>query len=224
MTTLTETLPAGGFIVSEQEGYYCREAVTYPASQTILPGQVLGSTVVGVLATSSAVADAGNTGNGVITLDASTPVLAAARDGTYRAVCIAVATNGGTFAIEDPEGHEIGRVAVGATFANQVKFVIADGATDFAPGDAFSILVGVESPGDLQHVPLNLTATDGSQRAVALAVYPVTTGVGETRKGAAVVRGPFVGRAADITWPGGITAPQKAAAVAQLERRGILLR
>src|SRR5262245_5985165 len=59
----------------------------------------------------------------------------------YRVVNELVATNSGEFVVYDPDGIEIGRVAVAATFSNQIKFMIADGSTDFAIGDAFSITV-----------------------------------------------------------------------------------
>ena len=51
------------------------------------------------------------------------------------------AANSGEFVVYDPDGIEIGRVAVAATFNNQIKFVIADGSNDFAIGDAFSVTV-----------------------------------------------------------------------------------
>src|SRR5258706_15541199 len=104
MVTLTEQLHPGAFIVSEEENFHCRASVVIALSQTILAGQVLGKTGLPAGETSSVAADAGNTGNGVFTLDVTNPVSAAARDGIYRVVCIAVAANGGSFAVFDPEG------------------------------------------------------------------------------------------------------------------------
>lgn len=223
MTLLIEARHPGDFIVSEAEGFRSRETAIIAASQSILVGQVLGKTAVGAGATSSAVANSGNAGNGAITLDATTPVLAPARDGVYRAVCIEPAENGGVFAVFDPSGVEIGKVAVGATFATEIKFVIADGATDFSAGDAFSITVGIESIADERYKALDLTATDGSARAAAVAVYPCVTGAGETKR-IAIIDCAAELRAADLTWPDGITATQKAAAVEQLRARGVKLR
>ncbi len=219
---LTETLHAGAFIVSEAPNFYCREAVTIPQSQTVIPGQVLGKTYASG-ATSAVVADVGNTGNGVFTLDAVAPVGASAHNGVYRIICAAVAANGGEFLVHDPDGIEIGRVAVGATFNNQIKFVVADGATDFAVGDAFSVTVGIE-PGDQQFAPLDLAATDGSENAAAIAVYGAVTGAGETAQIAAIVRGPAQVRLSDLTFSGGITDAQKAQVVAQLAELGIIAR
>jgi len=223
VTVFTEAQHAGAFIVSEAPGCLSRDTAVIAASQTITPGKVLGKTAVIAGVTSSAAADAGNTGNGTMTLDVTTPVAANAKHGVYRAVCIAVAANGGTFAVFDPEGVEIGRVLVGGTFNNQVKFVIADGSTDFVAGDAFSISVGIESIADEQFKALDLSATDGVQNAAAVAVYSATTGVGETKKIAVISRNAEL-RAADLAWPAGITAVQKAAAIEQLRARGIVLR
>lgn len=83
----------------------------------------------------------GNTGNGVFTIDALTPVLAGAKVGVYTVRCIAAAANGGTFRVEDPDGIVLGDVAVGATFADDIKFAIADGSADFVVGDGFDVTV-----------------------------------------------------------------------------------
>jgi hypothetical protein len=80
------------------------------------------------------VPDGTDTGKGVLTMDATTPVVAGAQPGVYVSKCTVPAVNGGTFQVFDPHGVSIGTIAVGATFATQVKFVIADGAPDFAVG------------------------------------------------------------------------------------------
>lgn len=100
----------------------------------------LGSTANTSVGTAAAPVQTG-TGNGVMTLDATTPVLAGAKNGTYTATCITAATNSGTFRVEDPDGYVLGDVAVGGTFADDIKFVIADGSTDFVVGDKFTIAV-----------------------------------------------------------------------------------
>src|SRR5215813_12043137 len=132
---------AGAFMVSEAPGRLSRDRFVVALNQLLAAGQVVGKTAVTGLVTSSAAADGSNTGNGVITMDAAAPVAAGAKNGVYRAVNELVATNSGEFVVYDPDGIEIGRVAVAATFSNQIKFVIADGSTDFAIGDAFSITV-----------------------------------------------------------------------------------
>lgn len=222
MTLLTESMHPGAFIVSESEGYtHTREAVTIALSQTIVPGTVLARNAVAASTTVGATADASNTGNGAITMDAVTPVLEGAQDGRYRAVCIAIAANGGEFEVFDPKGVSIGRVAVGAAFASQVKFVIADGATDFAAGDAFSINVGVEQS-DYQYSALDLTKAGDFANVAGIAVYGVTTDATTTQKTSAIVRGPCEVRLSDLTWPAGITAVQLATGIRQLEALGIV--
>ena len=124
------------------------------ASGTLALGAIVGLVLS---ATPVGAAVAGNTGNGTIgTLSLGTN----ARAGVYRAVCIEPAANGGTFAIEDPDGVIIGRVNVGTPATGPVVFTIADGATDFAPGDAFTITVAATGA----VLRCAAAATDGSSR------------------------------------------------------------
>lgn len=222
-TVFTEAEHPGAFIVSEAADFHCRDQVVVAVSQTVLVGSVLGKTGVVAGITSSVAADAGNTGNGVFTIDASNPVAAGAKDGVYRVVNDLVAANGGEFQVFDPDGIEIGRVAVAATFNNQIKFVIADGATDWAIGDAFSVTVGIEYDGDEQYELYNPTGTDGSQRVAGIAVYPVTTGGSATAPIAAMVRGPAQVRGSDLNWNGATTI-QIAEGIDQLRKLGIIVR
>jgi hypothetical protein len=96
---------------------------------------VTGGDFHGVIA-----AAAGNTGNGVPAMDA-TETANGVVAGVYRAVCIEPAADAGTFEVFDPAGVSIGHVAVAVLFAGVVRFTIADGATDFVAGDAFTITV-----------------------------------------------------------------------------------
>lgn len=120
-------------------------------------GTLLGRVTLGD-ATSAAKAG-GNTGNGVLTLDAA-PRLDGAQAGVYSVTCTAAAANGGTFTVVAPDGYSLGTVAVGATFTNQIKFSIADGSTDFIVGDRFNITVAAGLGGFVQSLS---TANDGSQ-------------------------------------------------------------
>ncbi|MBW7965311.1 head decoration protein [Bradyrhizobium sp. BR 10261] len=218
----TETKHSGCFMVSEAESYRSRDVFTVALNQTLVAGQVIGKTAVTSLVTSSVVADAGNTGNGVFTIDGTAPVGAGAKDGVYRVVNTLVSANSGMFLVFDPDGVEIGRVAVGATFNNQIKFVIADGATDWNIGDAFSVTVGIEET-DYQVAVLNPTATDGTQRAAGIMWSNVTTDGSNTQKATVVTRAAEV-RGVDLTWPAGITAAQQAEAIRQLEALQIIVR
>lgn len=224
MTAITEPLHAGGFMVSEANVHRAREQVTIALSQTLVAGQVLGKAGVAAGITSSAAAAASNTGgSGAITLDVTAPVAASAQNGVYQAICIEPASNGGTFEVFDPGGVSIGVVAVGATFNNQIKFVIAD-ATDFVSGDRFLITVGREFGADEQYKAFDMTATDGAQHAAGILWDAVTTDGSTTKQATVIARAAEV-RAADLTWPASnLTAAQKAAAIAELQALGIQLR
>jgi hypothetical protein len=199
---------------------FSREEVVLAAGQAnVLTGTVLGQqTLTGDLVV---VVPAGtNTGKGVLTMDAASPLLAGAQAGAYLAKCTAAAANGGTFAVTDPKGNVLGTIAVGATFATQVKFVIADGAPDFVVGDQFSIEVGPVSPATV--TALNLSAADGTQNAAGVLLFTTDATSG-------AVKTTMIAREAvlslyGLTWPTGITQAQQDAAVAQLAAKGIQVR
>lgn len=179
-------------------------------------GTVLGQTSIGA-ATSAVKSSGANTGNGVLTVDATTPVLAGAAVGVWTVRCIAAAANGGTFRVEDPKGLVRGDVAVGATFADGIKFAIADGSADFVVGDGFDITVAA---GSELYVPLAPAATDGSQIASAIVINTVTTAaaIGET----AVLVGHAQIIPNRLVWPANITTAQRAKAIAELADRHIV--
>lgn len=128
-----------------------RGAVWVVAPATVVAGNQVYRTAAGVLTPAaggsavSAAKSGGNTGGGSLTLDVTTPVLAGAKVGVYTVRCITAATDSGTFRVTDPDGFVIGDVAVGATFANDIKFAIADGAPDFVVGDGFDITVSANT-------------------------------------------------------------------------------
>lgn len=169
MPAFTEQPHAAEAVLSEAAAGYSRDTITILAGS----GVVKACTVLGRIRTgaaSSAAKSGGNTGNGTLTLDASTPVLAGAKAGVYAVRCIVAAANGGTFRVEDPDGQVIGDVPVGATFADDVKFVIADGTSDFIVGDGFDVTVAA---GSGKHKPSPVSAVDGSDAAVAMNLYEV---------------------------------------------------
>lgn len=132
------------------------DIVTILSGQNLTRGALLGKVTVGA-ATGAAVA--GNTGNGTIT--ASPTVSGAAKPGVYRAVCIEPATDLGKFAVEDPDGITVGVATVGTAFTGGgLTFTIADGSTDFASGDSFTITVAA---GSGKYKQCNSANTDGSQ-------------------------------------------------------------
>lgn len=218
-----ETTHAGGFLLSEAELTRSREAIVIGASQSIVPGAVLGKLSADGTPTAAATADAGNTGDGAMTL-AGTPTGAGAQAGDYRVVCNAAAAGGGSFSVEDPEGVNVGEAQVGAAFAGPIAFTIAAGGTDFAVGDAFTVAVAIPTGATGgQFVALDPSASDGSQHAAGIAYHGVITAAGETVNITGILRDAEVNQF-ELTWPAGITDPQKAAAVDELNAIGIFLR
>ncbi len=191
-----------------------RGGILKSGSGVLKTGTVLGA--VGGSASSAAKAG-GNTGGGSLTLDVTSPVLAGAKDGVYSVRCIATAANSGTFRVEDPDGLVIGDVVVGATFADGVKFVVADVGTDFAVGDGFDITV---STAGKKYVPLNFAGADGSQKAVAILIHLADATSADVEAPVLIGRAQIVPN--QLVWPDGATSGQKNAALAQLAALGIV--
>lgn len=221
MSTLTEGRRAAEAIMSEASGHRSRDNLTVAASQTILANALLGALVVAGSVTVSASAVSG-TGNGTITM-ADPPVNSKVRNGVYRVVCVTAASDGGTFRVERPDGVDIGNATVGVAFNKEVKFTIADGSTDFAVGAFFEITVGVEDPSDKQYVAYDPAGTDGSEIPVAYSPYAVTTAADETKKTLGLTRDCELNTNL-VAWPSGISAANKAKAIAALTERGIIVR
>lgn len=220
--TFTEGRHAAEFLLSEANFHRSRDNLLLAASQTIIAGTILAAAVIAAGVTSSAAAQADNAANtGTITLDATTPVLDGAQNGTYRIVCLEPATDAGTFEVFDPEGRPIGKATVGVAFANQIKFVIADDATDFKAGEGFSVKVGVE-PSDLKYSAMANTGPAGAKLAVAL--YNVVTGASETTTQTAGITRDAEVAGPRLEWPSGISAAVKAETIAALAAQGIIVR
>ena len=218
-TVLTEGRHPGEAIMSEAEFNRSRSNVTVAASQNIQPNALLGKKAVAAKVTVSSTYT--GTGNGALTL-ANPAVSSKVKDGVYSAVCVTAAANSGTFRVEDPNGKTIGNATVGTLFDKELKFTIADGATDFAVGDTFLITVAADAE-DYQFVNFDPTATDGSETPVAYSIYGVLTGASET-KATAVIDMDAVLNGNLIAWPNGISAPQRADAEQALLSRGIKVR
>lgn len=97
-----------------------------------------GTVYNNAVATAFTVANNGvaNTGNGA----ASATVSSLTPAGRYTAVCIEPGSNVGTFEVYDPKGKLDGRVVVAGgatTMPSGLVVTIADGGTDFIPGDGF---------------------------------------------------------------------------------------
>ncbi len=219
MPVQTESKRLGDWLKWEEDNQYSRDVVTVLAGsgseRALTTGMVLGRVTKG---SAVGAAVSGNTGNGTIT--AAPAVGQAAKPGVYRIVCIEPATNGGKFSVEDPDGILVGIAAVGTEFAAHLTFTIADGATDFVAGDAFTITVAAGS-GKVGQI--DFASTAGADAACGLLTEDTTAPDGADRSAVAVVRNAIVS-ANGIAWPAGATTDQKNAAIAQLKSLGILVR
>lgn len=153
-----------GLVVGEQT--ILSRQITLISGQNLARGAVLGKITIG--AASSAAKSGGNTGNGTLTMDATTPVKAGAKAGVYTVRFTIAATNNGTFVVKDPDGFSIGTVVMAAgagAFDDDIKFAVADGGTDFIVGDGFDITVAA---GSGKYTSSLAAATDGSQTPDAI--------------------------------------------------------
>lgn len=214
MTTKTETLHAGGFIVSEANGFLSREQITLLSGENVVAGEVLGKVALGA---GSSAAYAGNTGDGAM---GAITVGAGAKPGVYKLSVIEPAANAGKFQVEDPDGIVIGTGTVAVAFsAGGIGFTLADGATDFIAGDGFDITVAA---GSGKYKALDLSGDVGEAVAAGIAFDAIDASSADAL-GAGMVRSCEV-RGSDLTWPDGISAPDKAAAIVQLNALGIYVR
>lgn len=134
---------------------------------TVDTSQTASSTTI-TATSASAAAFAGNTGNGAM---GAITVSAGAKLGAYKLMITEIGTNVGNFFVVDPEGIFVGQGDVGTAFsAGGLAFTLADGSTDFAAGDGFTITIAA---GDGLYVPYDDDNLDGSDVAVAIALEAV---------------------------------------------------
>lgn len=135
---------------------------TILTGRSLKRGAVLGLLLLG--AATVAKVD-GAAGGGTLTM-AEAPYGVLAQQGVYRAVCVAEATNAGTFAVFAPDGSRLADAEVGVAYvSDHVNFTIADVGADFDLGDTFTISIAA---GSGKAVKCLTTARDGSQRPVAI--------------------------------------------------------
>jgi hypothetical protein len=215
-TPLNEYWHAGGFLVSEARGHRSRDAGTIGGATQVYPDTVLGLQTGGVAAAWPGNAEQvnNNVGNGTIAM-AATPIVAGAQLGVYTAV----AATPTTFNVIDPYGNSLGVATVGTAFSNQIACTITAGGTTFEAADEFSI--EVEAINGIW-VPLNPSASDGSQNAAGIA-FGFTDASNNDKAGLVVTRACEV-NASELIWPAGITETQLAGATEQLAALGIISR
>jgi hypothetical protein len=209
--SLTETTHAGGHLLSEGNRNRSRDSGTLKSGASLQAGTVLGA----VMAAGAAVAGT-NTGNGAVTVGA---LGADAQLGDYTLKCVAAAANAGTFQLIAPNGTEVREITVGGGAAanDHVTVTIADGATDFVANDSFTITVTLSG-----YKQLNTAATDGSQTAAAILYAGVDASAAD--KPCVVTARSAEVNGNELIWPAGISAGNKAAAIASLKGLGILVR
>jgi len=206
------------FLLSELPGWQSRETITLKDTGDDTPA-VLATTILGkiVSAAATAAAVAGNTGNGAF---GAVTTSAGVKVGVYKVYFIEPGTNAGRFVVEDPDGIEVGVGTVAVAFTGGgLSFTIADGATDFVSGDAFTVTVAA---GSGKYVALNLSATDGSQNPAGI-LWATTDASNGDIAAVAIMRGAEV-KSTNIIYPDGATDNQKAAIVVALAALGIFVR
>lgn len=217
VTPLQELRHEGGYVVWDpSNGMLTREAVTLLSGAGICTsGLVLGAELTAGAATSAALGT--NTGNGVM---GAITVGPAAKVGDYKLIITDPAANAGAFIVEDPTGIEIGHGNVAAAFnAGGLSFTLADGATDFAAGDSFTITV----TGVLKYAAYEPAAANGLQNACAILWSGYRDATSADKKAVANVRGPMKVQAAELIYGANVTTTnQQNAALAALAKLGIL--
>lgn len=219
--TFTEGRHSGEGLLSEAPGQRSREGIVIASGAGIIaPGSVLGQILTGG-ATSAAKAG-GNTGNGTLVPNASTPVLAGAKPGVYT-LRFTTAT---VFSLLDPNGDGLGSYSIGGatgnnvTVSNEIMFALTQGATVFAVGDGFDITVAA---GSGKYVLSPHTANNGSQIAAAIAIYGCDATSADQRIAALVRDAEW--NANTLTYEATVNdATRRAAKAAQLAAQGIIVR
>ncbi len=184
---------------------YHREVVTLKSGFGVLAiGTVMAEIAKGTA--TSAAKTGGNTGNGTLTVDGTTPVRAGAKVGVYQVRLITAATNAGTFRVSDPDGYVLGDVAVGGTFDNDIKFATADGATDFIVGDGFDITVAA---GSKKWAPYQVTGVDGTADPRGILITKADTTDADVAGAIVVTRGPLTVSAQGLVWHSSVDSTAK---------------
>ncbi|MDO8282691.1 MAG: head decoration protein [Thermodesulfovibrionia bacterium] len=201
-------------LLKEADDRVSREKVTVISGQNLLIGAIVGKITK---ALGAITADADNTGNGTCT---GVTMGADALLGTYTIECITAVENGGKFKVINPLGNALPDATVAVAYVNdQINFTVNDGATDFIVGDKFTIVVGAGSGKVTQLAP---AAINGSQNAYGMLTSAIDASSADV-EGVAIVRDAVL-KSLGIVWPAGITEPQKAAALAELEAKLVTTR
>lgn len=224
MATLSEARHAGEFLLSEGNNHYSRETITILSGE----GALKAGQVVGKVAADTGAVTVGNpafTGTGDGTLTKADPAYGAGvQEGTYTIRLIEAGANAGQFQVTRPDGSIDGYAAVGVAYDGQVKFTIADGATDFSAAAQFTLAVTIADPtGAGKYRSADPTNTDGSGVAKAIILYPVDATSADVKVAAIVRQAEVNGNI--LTYDAAVDdAPKKATKIAELLAVGIIVR
>ena len=224
MTFASDSLRLSDFVQYEANPDQSRKEVTIlagsGAARVLTAGMVLGRTLAS--ATETSAAGGSNTGDGAMgAVTAGKKVKA----GVYSLVCIATGANVGTFAVFDPDGIPVKSatgldLVVAAAFASDhFSVTLADGATDFALGDTFTITMSALVHKYVRH---ETTGTDGSEIVAGLLLFDKTALDSVDAKGVALVRGPAINNKGQIVHDANATAAEIDSVLAELEAVGIV--
>lgn len=151
---------------------------TVQSAVTVVSGQnLVRGTVVGRISKGAAVAAAGtNTGTGGVSGTITvTPLI---MPGVYTFKCTTAATNGGVFSVTTPTGERLLDAVVGTAYtsAHFSGITIADGGTDFALGDTFTVTVAA---GSGKWKAFSASNTDGSETPRGILVHDCNATAGD---------------------------------------------
>lgn len=211
MAVLTEGTHAGEYIVSEANGSRSRAAGYLASGNDLDAGAVLGQ----VTSASAVTAGGGNTGDGT----AGTCTLGSeAENGTYTLTCTATDTDAGTFSVLTPGGVYLDDLTVAVAYVStHINLTIADGATDFALDDVFTVDAIFGEYGEY-----NPAASDGTETAKAILFDAVDASSAEQKCVVSVRDCEVTGD--ELIWKATVTSANKAAATTALASVGIILR
>jgi hypothetical protein len=183
---------------------------------TVSASQTAASTTI-TATSASVVADEGNTGNGAM---GAVTVSNSAKPGDHVLTITKAGTNVGDFQVVDPDGYVVGVGTVAVAFAGGgLSFTLADGSTDFAVGDKFTITVAAGSGNYAMH---DASGVDGREVAAAI-LFDAVDAASASKAGVAIARNAEI-NGDEITWKTGISAGNKAAGIESLKARGIIVR
>ncbi len=206
---LTEKTRTGDFILSLGNGTVSLENGILNTGQDLEAGTVLGQ-LLG--ATGTKISGTGDGTIGAVAVGDDVEI------GTYVLTGKTEASNAGTFSVRTPSGIFLPDLTVAAAYTStHISLTVADGAADWDTGDVIHVVV---APGDYE--VLDPDEDDGAQ--VAAGILYASTNATDADVACVVVARLAEVKADALTWPDGISADEKAAAIAQLNARGIYLR